>query len=68
MQQLRDTVRSKVDEMRASAYLQEHNREDVLAELANVAVAATDADASDGPGAGPVHKCPWHTCAATRHG
>ncbi len=68
MQQLRDSVRSKVDEMRASAYLQDHNREDVLVELANAAVELTADDPGDGACAGPVHKCPWHTCAATRHG
>jgi|GEM_PF-4054395 len=68
MQQLRDSVRSKVDEMRASAYLQDHNREEVLAELVNAAVTQTAADPSDETCAGPVHKCPWHTCAATRHG
>lgn len=67
MQTLRDSVRNKVDEMRASGYLQNHNRGDVVAELARTAQTVAAADEA-GVRGGPIHKCPWHTCAATRHG
>lgn len=48
MQQLRDSVRSKVDEMRASDYLHEHNRDDVLTQLAHTAVTTAADDETGG--------------------
>jgi len=64
MTQLREIVRSKVDQMRAVAYAQNHSRTDVLEALAKSAPAAR----SDSDAPGKLHMCPWHTCQATRHG
>jgi hypothetical protein len=65
MTQLREIVRSRVDEMRAVAYAQKHSRAELLDALAQSAPPAPSAE-SDAPGT--LHMCPWHTCQATRHG
>lgn len=67
MQQLRDIVRAKVDAMRLESDSTARSRADIIAALAG----SVPAPAPDGAGddsTGPIHMCPWHTCAATRHG
>lgn len=65
MTQLREIVRSRVDEMRALAHAQKHSRAEVLEALAKSAP-TTHPTESDAPAT--LHMCPWHTCQATRHG
>ncbi len=65
MQQLRDVVRAKVDDMRSSGFAQAHSSSEVAAALSNSVPASSPTALSKG---GPEHACPWHTCQATRHG
>ena len=66
MEQLRDIVRSKLDEMRVAGYTQRYDREQLLAMLSSSVPAAMNS--MSGQSGGPIHLCPWHTCQATRHG
>ncbi len=66
MEQLRDRVRSKVDEMRAAGYARGRDREQLLEALSKSLPA--DAAAEPAQRGGAIHLCPWHTCQATRHG
>jgi hypothetical protein len=65
MTQLREIVRSRVDEMRAVAYAHKHSRTELLEALAK---SAPPARSDEGDGPATLHMCPWHTCQATRHG
>jgi len=66
MEQLRDMVRSKVDEMRDAGYAGCSDRSQLLDALSR-SVPPTANLESENRG-GLVHACPWHTCQATRHG
>lgn len=65
--ELRQVVRSAVDDLRQAGYATDHSRQDVLAALSN-ALPARAADHQHDARKGPIHLCPWHTCQATRHG
>lgn len=65
MQQPRDAVRAKADEMRKTGFSRAHSREEVVAALSNAMPAPALATQQQG---GTVYLCPWHTCQATRHG
>ncbi|WP_156901425.1 hypothetical protein [Azohydromonas australica] len=67
---LKDAVRARVDEMRsthtAPALDTQHVVTALVASLPVDAPRAADKNQSSHGGA--AHMCPWHTCAATRHG
>jgi hypothetical protein len=67
MKELRDIVRDKVDEMRSKGYSDSRSRSDVIAELSEAVSGKTSRGEIDRPHS-RLHLCPWHTCAATRHG
>jgi len=66
MEQLRNIVRSKLDEMRTAGYAQRYDREELLTFLS--ASVPTNKDAMSEHDSRVIHLCPWHTCQATRHG
>jgi len=66
MEQLRDMVRSKVDEMRAAGHAQRYDRAKLVDALSNAVPAGKGSEATQH--GGTIHMCPWHTCQATRHG
>lgn len=66
MEQLRNIVRLKLDEMRTAGYAQRYNREELLAVLSSSV--PTNMDSMSKHPSSVIHLCPWHTCQATRHG
>lgn len=66
MEQLRDIVRSKVDQMRAEGYAQSHDRQALIESLSR-SMPALGSDIDSDSRTQVLHMCPWHTCQATRH-
>ncbi len=67
MEQLRDVVRSKVDQMRAEGHAQSHDRHALIESLSR-SMPAWGSNLESDSRAQTLHLCPWHTCQATRHG
>ena len=58
-----DVIRERVDAVRAEGKLDVHALLSSVSEIAGSAK-HTGADLHTG---GALHRCPWHTCQATRH-
>lgn len=67
MEQLRDIIRSKVDQMRAEGHAQSHDRQALIESLSG-SMPALGSNREPDLRAHTLHMCPWHTCQATRHG
>jgi hypothetical protein len=68
-----DVIRRKVDALRLTMRQGAAERQGVpiaviSKALSDIADSEPSSEASDTQRVGSVHTCPWHTCAATRHG
>lgn len=66
MQELRDLVRSKVDDLRSAGERRSLDAAAIVNELA-ATLASQPRQAGEGRDPATPHMCPWHTCQATRH-
>ncbi len=64
-----DVIRAKVDALRAAMQSASKGQLDVLSALTSgLPEEHGSAAQEEAHGSGSLHLCPWHTCAATRHG
>jgi hypothetical protein len=74
MQSLQEAVRAHVDELRAINAQTGMSQNALLGSLSKTGCHAPSYGDMSQPhnvssdGSGAIHLCPWHTCAATRHG
>jgi hypothetical protein len=68
-----DVIRRKVDALRQTMRQGAAERQDppiavISKALSDIADSEQSSQARDIQRVGSIHMCPWHTCAATRHG